>query len=294
MTKIIIGIHGLANKPEESQLQHWWKEAIAEGLKKNYSSEIDFEFKMIYWADLFYRHPLHDDKDYEFDSLYNSEPYIEAKDGALQPYETGWFQRIRTEMTDPSGRILDLIKDNFNIESAADYLLSKFFKDLHFYYSGKKLKDREGNKIPAKEILHKQISKVLGENQDKEIMFVSHSMGSLIAFDSLHGLPQNIKISEFVTIGSPLGISHVKLKASDSGIPLKKPSCITGKWINYADKKDPIAIDSHLSDDYEGGVEDDMVLNDYESNGKRNYHKSYGYLRTPEFSKHAKRFLENE
>ncbi len=39
-------------------------------------------------------------------------------------------------------------------------------------------------------------------------------------------------------------------------------------------------------------VEDDLVLNDYTSSkGKRNHHKSYGYLRTPELSEHIHDFL---
>ena len=32
--KVIIGIHGLANKPEKKYLEPWWKSAILEGLEK--------------------------------------------------------------------------------------------------------------------------------------------------------------------------------------------------------------------------------------------------------------------
>jgi len=35
MAKVIIGIHGLANKPEKEALKQWWHDAIVEGGQKN-------------------------------------------------------------------------------------------------------------------------------------------------------------------------------------------------------------------------------------------------------------------
>jgi len=35
MANIIIGIHGLGNKPPKPLLEHWWKLAMIEGLKTN-------------------------------------------------------------------------------------------------------------------------------------------------------------------------------------------------------------------------------------------------------------------
>ncbi len=35
MTKVIIGIHGLANKPMRETLADWWEKAIREGLEVN-------------------------------------------------------------------------------------------------------------------------------------------------------------------------------------------------------------------------------------------------------------------
>ena len=39
---------------------------------------------------------------------------------------------------------------------------------------------------------------------------------------------------------------------------------------------------------------DFLVVNNYEINGKRNPHKSYGYLRTPEFSNILNDFIQTE
>lgn len=38
-------------------------------------------------------------------------------------------------------------------------------------------------------------------------------------------------------------------------------------------------------------MRDDLILNDYEIGGKRNHHKLFGYLRTPEVSEHILGFL---
>ncbi len=59
---------------------------------------------------------------------------------------------------------------------------------------------------------------------------------------------------------------------------------------------DPVALDTHLVDDYGPNrhgvqVKDDLVLNDYEAHGIPNCHKSYGYLRTPEMSELIASFL---
>jgi hypothetical protein len=56
---VIIGIHGLANKPPVDEKTRWWKSAIAEGLTRNVGlAAPDFAFEFVYWADLRYEAPL--------------------------------------------------------------------------------------------------------------------------------------------------------------------------------------------------------------------------------------------
>jgi hypothetical protein len=50
---VIIGIHGLANKPPRDEKMGWWKRALIEGLKRNCSKTTDeLSFDFVYWADL--------------------------------------------------------------------------------------------------------------------------------------------------------------------------------------------------------------------------------------------------
>jgi hypothetical protein len=41
VTSVVIGIHGLANKPPSDEKKDWWKRAIIEGLKRNCAKTTD-------------------------------------------------------------------------------------------------------------------------------------------------------------------------------------------------------------------------------------------------------------
>ncbi|MFQ5603462.1 MAG: alpha/beta hydrolase [bacterium] len=308
MDKIIIGIHGLANKPPQNTLANWWKQAIAEGLQKNGGmSTPDFEYKMVFWADVLYKYQQHDDALFSFDALYNSQPYTEADAGALKEYRTGLFDKLKAGALDVIGDTVDYLKLHYDMEGFADWVLGKVMKDLAFYYDDhRQIANRAGEPELARKVLRDELKNAIREEQGKEILLLAHSMGTIIAYDSLRDLGQSdpdLKIPYFVTFGSPLGLPHVKskiIKERDYDPDVRTPSIVTQSWVNYADKDDKVSFDVHLRDDYGENrlgvrVQDDLVANDYHApgpNGKTNPHKSYGYLRTPELSNHIKHFLD--
>ena len=115
---------------------------------------------------------------------------------------------------------------------------------------------------------------------------------------------RDFPIRRFVTIGSPLGLFEVKSRVHTERIhyaevPVRTPNVVTDGWANHADRRDPAVSDTHLGADYRPNaagirVVDGLVLNDYVSpKRERNYHKSYGYLRTPEMSEYIREFLES-
>lgn len=79
---------------------------------------------------------------------------------------------------------------------------------------------------------------------------------------------------------------------------VRTPSVVR-RWTNMADRRDPVALDVHLSDEYGPNdpgvaVTDALVINTYRSPGpkdKRNNHKIYGDLRTPELSQLVSSFI---
>jgi hypothetical protein len=309
MSKLIIGIHGLANKPERAVLETYWRAAIAEGLEKNRGIRAPrFDFRLVYWADLLYKSPMHQDENFHFDKLYNDEPYVPADPGALKERKDNWLDEIVASGRGLVGSGVDQLKEHFGMDALADWVLGRVLKDLDFYYDRqRKILNRKNQQELALKVLRDELKAVLLEEKEKQLMVISHSMGTIIGYDVLRdlGMPgtdSDVTVDEFVTIGSPLGLPHVLHKIRDERTydpSIRTPSIVTGCWINYADRKDPVCADVHLDDEFSANgrgvqVKDDIVLKDYHRPGdpkKRNHHKSYGYLRTPELSKQVMAFL---
>ncbi len=307
MAKVIVGIHGLANKPEKEKLKKWWEESIREGLKKNQDFDPpDFDFHMVHWADLLYKYPVHEDKNFSFDKLYNDEPYVPAADGALKRYDDKFLDKVRAGVFDIIGDTADKLKVHMGMDSFADFLIGRLLKDLDFYYDNREIQNREGGLGTTQSVLRQELLNTLVPLKGESILLIAHSMGSIIAYDALRDLGRDdpdFELSHWVTIGSPLGLPHVKAKivqerSYDNRV--RTPSVVKHSWVNFADKKDPVAADIFLKGDYAANddkveVVDDLVANDYIAPGKdrHNHHKSYGYLRTPEMSAHIKAFLSS-
>ena len=309
MTNVIVGIHGLANKPDEPTLSQWWVAAIREGLEENCDvHDADFEYVPVYWANLLYKYPLHQDSNFDFDSLYNGQPYIPAEPGALKTYTESWLDNARTAVLGAGGAVLDVVKGYVGLDAAADWVLQQKLRDLDYYYDpDRTLAGRDGQRDQARRVLQNELMNALLPLKGRRIMLIAHSMGTIIGYDVLRDLgrrDRSFQIHHFVTIGSPLGLPHVKAniyqERSYSPVPVRTPSVVTERWANYADRSDPVAIDVHLRDDFgpnDAGVrvEDDMVITDFVGpvSGQRNPHKSYGYLRSPELSVHIRDFLQS-
>ena len=109
---------------------------------------------------------------------------------------------------------------------------------------------------------------------------VAHSQGSMIAYDVLSRLdPAEYKVPLFITIGSPLGVEEVQdqiRRLTGQKKELRKPACVD-RWLNFADRGDPVAIDATLSGDYapRSSIFDSRVTN---LDSPRHPHSGTGYL----------------
>ena len=304
MSKIIIGIHGLGNKPPPKTLSRWWKAAIKEGLERIKKPAPQFTFELVYWAHYLYPIPLKPRvKDTE-DPLYVEDPYSRVKEVALveQPSE------LRIKILDYLNEQLEKIFLNedltINYASISDFIIHHFFRDLETYYQNFCIR-RSKRDCRANLAICSHLANVLKKHRRKKILLIGHSMGSIIAYDVLTRYATKVPVDTFVTIGSPLGIPVIKSRlAADfkngTSQPggLKTPDSIQSNWYNLSDLKDKIAFDYTLNDDFEENAArirpmDRIVLNNYEFGGKKNPHKSYGYLRTPEMAEIIDDFLNN-
>ena len=292
MSKVIIAIHGLGNKPPKNQLREWGKMAIQEGLKlQGYNLELP-EFKLVYWADLIYDRPQTIDEPdknspYFLDEVYTKTP----KNYKFQSHE---FRKYFVDFFKVVAYKIFLKKDyHLRYSFVSQKLLHKYFQELEIYFNGDSDFDSSFN-FQTKEKIISRLDRILAKHAKDEIMLIAHSMGTIIAFDVLSFINQNAKINTLVTMGAPLGapfvISRIAAhsKSTYGKIRLQTPESIQNKWLNFSDIRDNIAVDYKLSDDFESnskGVKciDKLVTNTYVMNGVANPHKSYGYLRSPEF-----------
>jgi len=194
---------------------------------------------------------------------------------------------------------------SLNYTYITDAIVSKYFKDLDIYYS-KKVTNENGHIGLVHDLIRERLVAKLKEHKNDDIMLISHSMGSIIAFDVLTFLAPEIRINTFITIGSPLGLPVVISKIASEHKQMRNttrlmstPPGIFNNWINFSDILDKVAFNYKLSDDFSEnnlGIKpvDFLVINNYEFNEIRNPHKSFGYLRTSEFSRILNDFILSE
>jgi hypothetical protein len=301
MSKIILGIHGLGNKPPKKTLERWWKDAIREGLRAIGHPRRLFPFKLVYWTNFFHPKPLDPAMKDKKNPLYIDNPYIPARTHPQKKRRT-LGKRLLAYLERQLAKII--LNEDFSINYTAvtDLIIHRYFKDLDTYYS-KQCPDRNNAMCPAKHVVREELARMLRKYRKKDILLISHSMGSIITYDVLTYSVPDIPIHTLVTMGSPLGLPLVMIKIlAEQGrkpkkhITVKTPENIVHAWYNFSDLKDKVATDYNLSDDYEAnsrGIRaiDKIVVNNYEYRGESNPHTAYGYLRTPEVAHVIHNFL---
>ncbi len=304
MSKIIIGIHGLGNKPPKDLLETWWKQAICEGLQKINRFNYPPKFEMVYWADILNEKPLNPLISEEDNPFFLDEPYLPSLKSKINPTPHTKRTKFLGFLEEQMDKIFLNEDLTTNFEFVSDLIFKKYFRELDIYFA-KHPKINDSSFKSAKDIIRKRLGDVLIKHKGKEILLIAHSMGSIIAYDVCNFLVPKARIDTLITIGSPIGnpiiISKIaeEQKIIDPNIKkLKTPECIKRNWYNFADIEDNVAHNFNLMDDYESNssnikVKDILIENNYVINGERNPHKSYGYLRAPEFSNIITDFLES-
>ena len=304
MSKVIIGIHGLGNKPPKDLLEEWWLVSMREGLKSIGKYVFPAKFELVYWADILYDKPLDPSCVESSNPRYLEERYTPSPIN-YKPKQHKIKQKVLDIIEKQMDKILLNERHSVAYDHITEIIISKYFHDLEIYYSTpphdkRKLSGQvsgDSSGVSAKERIRNRIDSVLRKYRRHDILLIGHSMGSIIAYDVLSLMKPEVNVNTFVTIGSPLGLPVVMKKIADelgakinNSIKLKTPESVMRNWYNFSDLEDKVAINYNLSDDYEAnslGVNaiDTIVNNNYSINDVSNPHKAYGYLRTPEFSK---------
>lgn len=147
--------------------------------------------------------------------------------------------------------------------------------------------------------LLKQVLRPLLANGD-QVLLIGHSLGSVIAYDTLWELSHleklKHKISLFLTLGSPLGMNYVQrqLTGNNGNGKTRYPTNIQ-HWTNIAAEGDMVSLDRILHARYHPMLEQGIVetiedhctgiYNFFHDENGLNPHRSYGYLVNPAVGK---------
>ncbi|MFY9610161.1 MAG: hypothetical protein WAU45_16305 [Blastocatellia bacterium] len=311
-------IHGISNKPPEENLRRIWLRALAR------ENGIDLETdgvtsSMVYWADVLYEKPLDEEALESAGGLENVEA-VAAQD--TMDIDMSWRERITGEeraMVDALALKLSfdvLVDDDYAPpESEMDKKLERIplpwwikrrlmkahLRDVHHYLFDVKFSPRVGTTYKVREEIRRRALAKLEEGATKEgpHIIVSHSMGTVIAYDCLMRVEGCPTIDGLMTVGSPLGVDEVqdKLKpeggeqpgwSREDGFPSNR---LKGDWINIYDSLDPVTgFDGNIANDYKkGGQEVVEVIN--EQNWGKWRHSITKYLVGPKLRDGLKRLM---
>lgn len=300
-------IHGLSNKPELTALRRIWLNALSKhGASGNAGLSLGVNgvtTSMVYWADVLYPEPDANVAAYESTEESSAEE-VDGSGNASIPIghtqaERQYIAAARARMTGESEAAIDAILTQELHDTAAALesydgqvlredleeikleriplpwfikkrIMEAYIRDAYLYQFDKTFSPRDGVEFRVREEIRRRFVQSLKEvgDVDKHIV-VSHSMGTMIAYDCLKRVPDCPAIDGLITIGSPLGVDEVQdgFKPEwtrKDGFPSER---LDGEWVNVYDRLDLIcAADPKLAGDYRAGgadrITDVRVSND--------------------------------
>lgn len=280
-TPLILYIPGLLPKPEPSAHREALFRCLIEGVARaDDAVAADIEttgrsFDLVAWTFDFYG----EHRDIGLDAAAIDNVRAQKRPTRADIREaSSWSRRALTGLY----RLGDLLP--FLVPHLASEKIELHLRDLHRY-----MHNSNGIADHAREML-KVTLRAAWESR-RPTLLLAHSMGSVIAYDSLwemtHLDGDDLVLDQFVTMGSPLGQNYLKkrVKGSDRRGRERYPHNVR-RWINLASVGDMTAIDPYLADDYGDmvrlkvleSIEDRRLYNYFRLNGQLNVHAEYGYL----------------
>lgn len=310
-------IHGIANKPPKDQLLKDWEDSLVQGGLDLAASGVTTS--MVYWADVVYAEPEATATSYESvddglgtDEIDEDLEWVEGLSGEEAAFVAALRGKLRFDAESPAGDDFappppaedggnsDRQPSEFEAVPLPWFIkrrvMKRLLKDVHHYLFNSRYSPRPGEEYRVKDHIRRLFVEQLladsNNNPDDSHVVVSHSMGTVISYDCLKNVADCPRISGYMTVGSPLGISevHDNLKPGYSirdGFPSNK---VTDGWVNIFDRLDPVAFDARIANDYkQGDVE--VIVDERVKNSGRWRHSSWKYFGQDALCRHLSSLL---
>lgn len=264
-------IHGMSNKPPADDLLRLWRNAMAEAAAPLPLGDLGVSSSMIYWADLLYEKPDENLSAYE-GVLENSAEAIDGGGNAPLPRprtaaEAAFIEAVRAKLTSLSEAELEAeaqpavpAQPQGALERVPlpwfikKRVLNAYLRDVHHYLFNVTYAPPGRTPVPIQDTIRKRfVAALAAPAVSRPHVVVSHSMGTVIAYDCLKRVADCAVVDGLITIGSPLGLDEIQDKLQPEwsraeGFPAAK---VAGGWANLFDRLDPVCgFDPELANDY--------------------------------------------
>jgi hypothetical protein len=143
-----------------------------------------------------------------------------------------------------------------------DWVIERYLTDVGYYLTVSSMR----------ELVFTPVRQAIAEAAEvsDELVVVGHSLGSVVAYDTLQDLPHGVTVRLFVTAGSPLGfpavqrhLAGVKDDNSKPGVPARRRGDDQRlEWVNAFDVRDVVALIHPLNGTFHGGaIRDERTFN---------------------------------
>jgi hypothetical protein len=288
----VVFIHGLAKKPAPDDLKRIWLEALSrdnprpdcfkppnEGVRLG---NLGAQQLFSYYADVFYG------EDYEKDlSSYNELDSSAAEIASerldqlelnlpfprgVTPRERRFVRNLEIKMrANPAmvvpkkmprpGKAAKVTVEGKTYEIAAwlpgpvkEAVIKKAAMEAYYYLFNKDyVRPKDGVTFKTREVIRKRLLDEIDKAKNAgPVVVVSHSMGTMVAYDVIRNCPECPPVDLLITLGSPLGITEVQDELIAEGEDeVDFPAERLKKWINIYDPLDPVCgADPRISNDF--------------------------------------------
>jgi hypothetical protein len=304
-------IHGIANKPPADDLLSIWRRTLAQASEPLPLGDLGVTASIVYWADLMYERPDEDLAAHE-GVLENTAAAIDASGGAEAPIpataeEAAFLEAMRRHLTTLDDAALanappgaEAVADGAALERVPlpwfikKPFMSAFLRDVHHYLFDVEFGPPGRPRVHIQQSIRKRfVDALAAPGVSRPHVVVSHSMGTVIAYDCLKRLSDCAPVDGLITIGSPLGLDEVQDKlqpgwSGDEGFPHER---LEGRWFNFFDRLDPVCgFDPELANDFGHGGQA-VVIDQVVQNTGAWRHSATKYLRQPAFGQALRQLL---
>jgi hypothetical protein len=319
----VVFVHGLARKPAPQKLKELWLEALSRNNPRpdvfpSPNNGVNLGTKGVpqtftYYADVFYG----TDYDTDFASYYELDEDLElAQEGLagidpdvqpakpVTPRERAFVRDFEAKLTaaavlqpiaapealtpvDPAPQwSKDVEIASWLPDPVKQAIIKKAAMEAFYFLFDKEYVRPDGERFAVRKTLRERLLTDLkaAQVQAEQTVLVSHSMGTMVAYDVLRNCPECPPVHTLITAGSPLGVREIQeeLIAADAE-DVDFPASRVERWVNIYDPLDPICgADPRLANDFRS-VDGKSVVDVKESNWGKWRHSISHYLAGTEF-----------